>query len=250
MRISQILKRAFIPRLCVFCKEVIDYDLDEPICEECMIDWLENLDMMCSKCGFDSDYCTCLPDRIREINNSIATFGVFYTPSMSTPVNRLVYRLKRDYNFEVIRLCASIMYKKAIKLCAKHSIKFRSYIVTFPPRRKKSVIKYGYDHAQRLAKEFAKKMKIKMIPCLKNVGKKEQKKLDKSERFFNASTSYEMLEGVDVEGKKIFIVDDVMTSGATINSCARILKENGAIDVIPITFAKDMIPMTADFNEK
>ena len=239
MRIRQILKRAFIVRKCIICGEAIDYDRQTPICDECLPQWLTNLDLMCIKCGFDCDYCTCLPDKIREINRSIATFGVFYSPNLITPVNRVVYKLKRNYNFEVIRFCASIMRKKAIKLCAKNSINYTKFIVAFPERRKGAIQKYGYDHARLLAKEFAKIMDLELVDCIKNIGKDEQKSLSKSDRIFNAMNSFKIKEGVDVKGKSIFLVDDVMTSGATLNVCARLLLLEGAKQVIPITFAKD-----------
>ena len=239
MKISQILKRAFIVRKCILCGEVIDYDRKAPFCDECTSLWLANLDLMCIKCGFDCDYCTCLPDKVREINHSIASFGVFYSPELMTPVNRVVYKLKRNYNFEVIRFCAEVMKRKAIKFCAKLSINYRSFIVTFPPRRRDAVLEYGYDHAKLLAKEFAIKMGLELRECFKNVGKKEQKGLSRSDRLFNAINSFKVKDGIDVKGKSVFLVDDVMTSGATLNACAKMLIFEGAKQVIPITFAKD-----------
>lgn len=247
MKISQLLKRAFIVRKCVLCKDPIDYNRETPICDECMTDWLSNLDLMCAKCGFDCDYCTCLPDKVREINHSIATFGVFYTPDYSTPVNRIVYKLKRDYNFEVVKFCASIMRKKAIKLCMKNSINYRSFLVTYPPRRKKAIDKYGYDHAELLAKEFSKSMGLQLVKCFENVGKEEQKTLDKTDRLLNAVKSFESIDELDVKDKNIFLVDDVMTSGATLNVCARMLLQQGARQVVAVTFAKDTKLNTSTF---
>ncbi len=249
MKFSQILKRAFIVRKCILCGDPVDYDREAPICDECIPEWLSNLDMMCAKCGFDADYCTCLPDKVREINHSIATFGVFYMPNYETPVNKIVYKLKRNYNFEVIKFCAGVMRKKTIKLCAKNSINYRNFIVTYPPRRKKAVNNYGYDHAQLLAKEFAKRMRLKLVPCFKNIGSKEQKTLTKNDRLLNAVKSFEPLDEINVKDRNIFLIDDVMTSGATLNVCARILIQKGAKQVIPVTFAKDTKPNTSMFMD-
>ena len=240
MKILEILKRAFITRKCILCKDVIDYDSKEPFCENCKIEWLNNLDIMCSKCGFDCDYCTCLPEKVREINHSIAAFGVFYTPDASTPVNRIVYKLKRDYNLETIRFCAEIIYRKILKLCAKYGINYREFVITFPPRRDHSVFKYGYDHAKLLANELSKKIGVRVEEYFDNVGSKEQKTLTKNDRLSNAAESYALFDDADVKGKSIFIVDDVMTSGATLNVCSRMLLLEGAKCVIPVTFAKDM----------
>lgn len=249
MRISQILEKIFMPRKCILCDDLVEHESSVPFCEECSLEWLSNLDMLCEKCGFDCDYCTCLPDKVREISSSLATFGVFYTPNVQTPANRVVYRLKRDYNFEVIRFCAEIMHKKIIKLCAKHSINYKDFVVTYPNRRRKSERKYGYDHAKLLAKELAKKLGVDVIECFENVGKKEQKALDKTDRLHNASESYILIDNIDIKGKSIFLVDDVMTSGATLNICAKKLIFAGAKRVIPVAFAKDTKPNTSNFNE-
>ena len=57
MKVNEVLKRAFLPRLCILCGDVIDYDLDEPFCDKCRVEWLKNLDIMCDDCGFDCDIC-------------------------------------------------------------------------------------------------------------------------------------------------------------------------------------------------
>ena len=249
MKLSEILKRAFLPRICILCGDVIDYDREAPFCDDCMPEWLANLDLLCSRCGYDCDYCTCLPEKVREINNSIATFGVFYIPGYMTPANRVVYKLKRKYVKEVIWLCAGIMHKKALKLCLKNNINFKNFIVTYPTRRKSAIIKYGHDHARLLAKDFARRMGLALVPCFDNIGEKEQKTLSKSDRMRNAMDSYDIKDGIDIKGKSIFLIDDVMTSGATLSICAKILLENGAKQVIPVTFAKDTIPNTTNFVE-
>lgn len=240
MRVSEILKRAFIARQCILCKEVIDYDLDEPFCEDCQIEWLRNLDLMCDVCGLDCESCICLPENVREINHSVATFGVFYSPNQETPANRIVYRLKRDYIKEVINFCADIMYKRAIKLCEKYKIDYSNFIVTYPTRRADSTLKYGYDHAELLARAFADKMGLSAITAFENVGKEEQKTLTKAQRLTNAARSYKIADGLSIKGKGVLLVDDVMTTGATLNACAKLLKRKGAKMIIPITFAKDM----------
>lgn len=239
MKVNEVLKRAFLPRLCILCGDVIDYDLDEPFCDKCRVEWLKNLDIMCDDCGFDCENCICLPEKVREINHSLASFGVFYTPSEMTPANRIVYRLKRDYKLEIIRFCADVIFKRAISLCEKYKIDYTDYLVTFPPRKYDSVIKYGYDHAELLAREFAKRMGLEVVVAFENVGETEQKTLTRAQRFKNAASSFELVEGLKLKKKGMFLIDDVMTSGATLNVCARMLYHVGAKSVIPITFAKD-----------
>ncbi len=238
IHLGKIIKRAFITRKCILCGDVIDYERESPFCDECLPEWLKNLDVMCSRCGFDCDFCTCLPERVREIS-PLSTFGAFYTPNASTPVNRIVYKMKREYNLPTIRFCAKFLAKKVIKSCVKNGISYKDFVVTYPARRKKSASKYGYDHAELLAKELARLLNLDFIRTFKNVGKEEQKTLTRAERYANASGSYALFDRIDVKNKKIFIVDDVMTSGATLNICSKMLISAGASMVVPLAFAKD-----------
>lgn len=238
IKLKDFLKRAFITRKCILCGDVIDYKRDAPFCDECLPEWLNNLDSMCLKCGFDCDFCTCLPERVREISH-LSAFGVFYSPKLSTPVNRIVYRMKRDYNLPTIRYCAKVLVKKIVKSFAKNGVSYKGFVVTYPPRRKKAVSKYGYDHAELLAKEVAKLLKLDIVKAFKNIGAEEQKALTKTQRFANASGAYALLDNISLKNKKFLIVDDVMTSGATLNICSRMLLSNGASAVVPVAFAKD-----------
>ena len=236
--LKDFLKRAFITRKCILCGDVIDYERETPFCDECLPEWLNNLDFMCVKCGFDCDFCTCLPERVREISH-LSTFGVFYTPKASTPVNRIVYKMKREHNFPTIRFCAKILAKKVVKSFAKNGTSYKDFVITYPARRKKSIIKYGYDHAELLAKELSKFLRLEYVKVFKNLGAEEQKALTKTQRFSNASGAYEIIKGANVKNKKFLIVDDVMTSGATLNICSKMLLSEGASAVVPIAFAKD-----------
>ena len=151
-----------------------------------------------------------------------------------------MYKLKRDYNREVIDFCAKQMKKQTIKEFAKQNMSYKDYIVTYPPRRKDGVIDYGYDHAQLLAKRYARLLGLKVENCFKNVGKKEQKTLTKLERMQNALQSFVPKDGINAEGKKFILIDDVITSGSTINACASLLKRMGAKSVVAVCYAKDI----------
>ncbi len=64
-----------------------------------------------------------------------------------------------------------------------------------------------------------------------------QTNLDRQERQKNVHQAFHIRDGVEVSGKTIVLVDDVITTGATINECARVLKENGVEKVIALAVA-------------
>ena len=65
-----------------------------------------------------------------------------------------------------------------------------------------------------------------------------QKNLNAAERKINADNTYFLKDDVDVKGKKFVIVDDVITTGSTINACASLLISAGATDFFPVSVSR------------
>ena len=67
---------------------------------------------------------------------------------------------------------------------------------------------------------------------------KVQAGLSRRERRLNLTGAFELSRRKDVEDKTVLLVDDVFTTGATLNECAKILKSNGARRVNVLTLAR------------
>lgn len=239
MKLLEILQRMFVERYCVLCEEPIPYDDSEPFCCDCREQWDAFLKVKCRKCGRDHNMCTCLPAKVKKINHGIAAWCVFYDASTNGDINKLFFTLKRRYDREIIDLCAQRMIKALLAISKSRGINLGEYVVTYAPRRDRSVNVYGFDQSRKLAKAIGKKLGVDVITTFENVGNKEQKGLNKTERLKNAQANYEFIEGSLKGNKKVILVDDIMTSGATFFACSFQLFKNGATDVIPVAFAKD-----------
>ena len=113
---------------------------------------------------------------------------------------------------------------------------FKSYDTIIPvPISKKRKKERGYNQSELLAKEIAKTVGIDCnTNCLfktKNII--EQSKLNKEERQSNIQGVYEL------RNKKIIILDDIYTTGSTINECCKILQKAKAKTIGVLTIAKD-----------
>jgi len=101
-------------------------------------------------------------------------------------------------------------------------------IVPVPPRPKKLREK-GWDQVEDLAHDLATYPPLKVYRCLKRKDGTPQKKLSKKERAVNLqgkiSTTAKPIP------QKLILLDDVMTTGATLEACARILKQAGSTTV-------------------
>ena len=94
----------------------------------------------------------------------------------------------------------------------------------------------GYNHAARLADRAAEGLGLTMVEALSRTrNTRQQARLDDARRLTNQEGAFALAR--DVAGKRILLVDDVCTTGATANACARTLLDGGAGAVYLLCFA-------------
>ncbi len=241
MNFLKILRRMFFPERCVICCEPIPFDERVPICDDCIEYWDEHIHMECRKCGAVANECNCIPNELKMVAPFVC-WSVFYTGNMEPPCpDAIVYYLKMFNSWQVYDFCSELMIKSIISQCAKHNENYKEYAITYAPRSPKKYYKIGVDQSEELAKEISKKLGIPFVKALENTGSKEQKKLDKEQRIKNAKKSYILHEDFVCNYKKYFLVDDVLTTGATLRCCADLLTNSGATSVVPVVYCKDNI---------
>lgn len=105
------------------------------------------------------------------------------------------------------------------------------------PGRKK---RRGYDQAELLARRVGEVTDIPVLPTLQKVrAAGEQSRLrTQEERRANIAGAYRALAGLDLAGKRVVLVDDVVTTGSTLGQCAACLRDAGAETVVALTFAR------------
>lgn len=113
------------------------------------------------------------------------------------------------------------------------------YIIGVPVTKKR-LGERGYNQTNLIAKELSKILGIEYISnmLVKIRDTEHQSKLTKTERKFNIKNCFEVADIYDVSNKKILLIDDIFTTGATVNECSRILKKAGAKKVIVSTILK------------
>ncbi len=133
-------------------------------------------------------------------------------------------------------------FAKFFKKYEKNLFKNEVYdIIVEVPISKKRFKQRGYNQSLLFCKEISKIMNIKFE---KNILKKvknnlAQSTLNKEEREGNVQNVYKIVNKEKILNKKILLVDDIFTTGATCNECSKILKENGAQQIDIFTIAKD-----------
>lgn len=96
-----------------------------------------------------------------------------------------------------------------------------------------------YNQSEVLAELLEKKTGTPVLNGLRRIrNTTTQTRFDRTERMENLRNAFEMRKNADVTGKHILIVDDVLTTGSTVNECSRILKKAGAASIRILTVAR------------
>ena len=100
----------------------------------------------------------------------------------------------------------------------------------------------GYNQSQFLAKILGQKTGKQVVSCLRKVREtKDQIGLDGEGRWMNLKGSFELLSNVEMKGLKVLLVDDVLTTGATVFYCCSALLKSGCSEVKVLTVAKSRL---------
>ncbi len=149
----------------------------------------------------------------------------------------IVYKTKRSEDRSAANFCARELSLTTLRFLYRSGENPREWIITYPPGTKQRIRKYGFDQSKQLAKKISKYTGIPWMSCFKRIGHTMQKTLSSMARRANAECSYS-LHGYNPAGKKVLLLDDVITTGATVNACTRLLREAGAEKVFPISIAR------------
>jgi len=110
--------------------------------------------------------------------------------------------------------------------------------VIFIPMTKIAEKKRGFNQARLLAEKFCAIIPLPLMTDIVKVKEtSRQASLNFKERMENIKNAYEITDKAAFKGKNILIIDDVKTTGATLDETARALKKSGAVKVYGLTFA-------------
>jgi competence protein ComFC len=97
----------------------------------------------------------------------------------------------------------------------------------------------GFNQASLLAELLSVQISIRVKPLLERTRyTTTQTALDRSERMENLHNAFRLRKNANVRGLRVLLVDDVLTTGSTLNECARVLKRAGAFSVHAATAAR------------
>jgi competence protein ComFC len=151
--------------------------------------------------------------------------------------SQIIKALKFENNYAAkipISKGLGVIYPK-LKLNIKD---YKSIIVTAIPTANKRVRLRGWDQAKLIAKSFAKSNKLAYKSLLIRSSSFDQIGASKSQRAAASKKFFKPIRLSLIKDSTIILVDDVVTTGSTLDSAAKVLKYAGAKEVHAITFAR------------
>lgn len=124
--------------------------------------------------------------------------------------------------------------------CVQDHLDGKYDLISWVPVSRKRKRKRGYDQAFLLAQETAKHLGKPLTATLEKVrhNKAQSGIEDDAARRANVLGAYRVVQPALVAGKRVLLVDDVVTTGQTLSECARTLRMAGAEEVLCVTLAK------------
>ena len=245
MNFREIKDRFFSIRKCIGCGKILEYEeRDEIFCESCALAWSVAKTESCKECLQSVVECTCQPKELAKTGSLCLRKLIFYHKKRGTPPQlRIVYRLKhrphkRAEEFLAVEL--SRVMKEELLALEVSEVENEAVVVSVP-RSIRSHRRYGIDHSERIAKALCDKMGVQYVKAIKRVAlfSGEQKRLTKQGRFKSIQKQFALVDGNALDGKYVFLFDDVVTTGASMTACAELLRKAGAKAVICLCVAQN-----------
>lgn len=210
---------AIYPQTCGICGKVNSKSL----CNKCEIELKKQQDMNIIDIGYE------LEDKY--FNELIYVF------KYEGKVRELIL----DYKFNE----KSYLYLTFVNFLIKNEKifeKIQNYDTIVPvPISEKRLKARGYNQSLLIAREIANQLNLELLNnCLiktKNIV--EQSKLNRDDRIQNVKGVYDIKNKQLIKNKKILLIDDIYTTGSTVNECSKILRQGSPTEIGVLVLAKD-----------
>jgi ComF family protein len=222
---------------CMICGKRIEDTRENWICPACLSQVAYISSPFCPRCGLpfvpetgSNHFCqVCL--------TSSPFFGTAralgkYEEGLKEAITKFKYQEKIILGENLGRLMAEILYPDLIP---------GTYDLFVPvPLHPKRLRERGFNQAAVLASQLSRWYQVPLDPLnlRRNRPTESQIHLDFKERRKNVKGAFSVKHEAKVNGKSILLIDDVYTSGATVNECAKVLRKAGAERVDVLTLAR------------
>lgn len=221
---------------CIFCDDELDHFSPYCACETCLRSLPFNRQKVCQKCGEPlyslANYC------MRCKNSADRGFDVARAPFLyDGKIKQSVWAMKYYGKKYLAEYLSRFLYDEYVLDNLKCDL-----VIPVPLTAKK-LAQRGYNQSELLCKCFLDAgLEVDTTSLIKNQNTKNQMELGYKDRQTNLAGAFAVTDKNKIKGKKILLVDDIMTTGATASEIARVLKKAKANSVSVLTLCHEMPP--------
>lgn len=243
--LCKLVKELLFPPRCAACGKLMHPSpslAEHALCPACHKIWERELRTQCSTCFLEYCTCRCVPVGLKkqgiEQYVKLAPYG---DEKNFTVTRRIVLGMKEHVKDRTLRLLAKELALTAqAAIAASERVRQKNgckepleTVVTYLPRGKRGVRRTGVDQARELARALSAETGYRFVPLLGRVRDGlPQKSLSRRERALNLRGAFERI--ADAGQYRVLLVDDVVTTGAGMSECARVLE---AAEIIAVSVA-------------
>jgi ComF family protein len=231
MRIYDQVLDYVLPKACCLCEA-----LGSSLCQPCRDSIAGNAKIRCVGCGL-TKVCDC--------HSPYWALDRTYTLiSYEAPVDRLIAEMKFQSKQSIGKILGNLMGAEFAASMQQERLQLDSYTLVPVPLSNKRFLERGFNQARTIAIAFQKQLILAMPsqtklqieqPLRRSHNSQAQSSLDREQRLVNLQSAYEV---VGRPPANVILIDDVMTTGATLNVCAASLKAAGTKNVWAVVAAR------------
>jgi competence protein ComFC len=249
--ISDALVSVIFPSACRICDRLLTSASRVPICRECLSSFERVPSIICEVCGRplpgltpkggEPLLCPACQAQTYAFDR-VRSFAVYVDA-----VVRAILLLK----FEQIEPLGVWFSERLAEMVNVDGGRFSADVVVPVPLHRKREKERGYNQAALLSKPLARRLRLphRAVLLMRTRPRPDKQVLSLEERWESVRGAFATRPGSQVDNLRVLLVDDVLTTGATLDACARALREAGAKSVIGLTVARAARNLTPSTRE-
>lgn len=250
------LRNLLFPPVCTACGTLLtlsDYRKEAAaLCPDCSKQWQAEQTELCGICLRQVGDCTCVTDEMHRAHVSALYKLAYYRNGIPNAVpNRMVYRIKEAPDRRAVGFFAGQLSQTIDKLLQENGWNGNACLLVWLPRGSKNRLRTGTDQAKSLALAISAKTGIPACGLIRRLPRAgtEQKALTPLQRKQNAGAAFRLSQHKSIaNGLHILLVDDIVTTGASMAAADRLLRSLQPADITALAVLSDDVNRTA--NEK
>ena len=233
-----LVLHAIAPHTCAHCSVDLPFGKAALLCRDCQSRLEPIKQPFCQRCGTELPYggahCHfCAGSKADRFKCRVIRSAFSFNPELQSAIHSFKYRYKPDMA-KYLAPFLHMAFLRAPELAGPDRL-------VPVPVHKKRLAERGFNQSQALARELSALTGIPAEDVLeKIIHTRPQAGLSRKERLANLENAFAVTGAVN--GLDILLIDDVATTGSTLEQCAAALKKAGARKVRALTLAREMPP--------